>query len=319
VVGDVRDLTDHKKQLLEEIRERREYLQFLDGLREKYPRTLPAEYVFEKMLQKRARREDALPTGVEWWDEFAGPLRRGNVYVIAGYPGAGKTTLAINLAWGFARRGIPTWYYCLELMAEEVFEVLGGHIMKKAVLSDADETQAYAVIQPSGFRFFDPGGYMPWQKHLEVVSDNVRQQKIQVLFIDNFGFLARVGKNTYETENMLSSRIKGLAQELEIPIVLIHHLRKPESDEREPKPTAHAMRGSSAVLADASDAFVLHHPLSGDEIQSRQPVGYILSGKPRWGLGGLRYVRLEGSQRTYYPAVSSEFRDRKGGAMNYGG
>lgn len=289
----------------------RQYLWYLKKYRSEIESpALTAEKVYEKILLKRQRGIKHIPTGVDWWDEFAGPLRRGNTYVIAGYPGAGKTTLALNLAWSLAKACRKVWYYCLELAADETFEVLAGHIRSKAVINEQDETLAYSQIQGTGFRFYEPSGYMPWDNRLEEICDTVRKENVEVVFIDNLGFLVRTLKNSYETEQLASARIKGLAQELEIPIVVIHHLRKPENDQVEPEPNAHTMKGSGAIMADASDAFILHHPLDDTGRQSRHEVGYLLSGKPRWGMGGKRYVRLNGSARTYYPAAVVEYQKK---------
>jgi replicative DNA helicase len=250
-------------------------------------------------------------TGVDWWDSFAGPLRKGNVYIIAGYPGAGKTTLALNLAWSMALAGRKVWYYCLELDPEEVFEVLAGHILKDASVTEDMMAQAYAIVAPTGFRFYQPCGYMGWEEHLRSIGKAVSGSGIEVLFIDNLSFLTRVKSNTFEAENVVSAKIKSLAQQLRIPIVVLHHLRKPGDDQTEPEPNVHSMKGSGAILADASDAFILHHPMLDNGFNTRHPVGYLLSGKPRWGTGGKRYVRLEGSQRTYFPAGASEYSGKK--------
>jgi replicative DNA helicase len=287
---------------------RKEFIEISREFRKKFiSPALTAEEVYAKILAIESRPDRHILTGVDWWDEFAGPFRRGNTYVLAGYPGAGKSTLALNLAWGMAKLGRKVWYYCLELSAVEVFEVLAGHIQKNAYVTKADYTAAYAKVQGTGLRFFDPQGYMTWEEHLNQICDTVRKEEMDAVFIDNLGFLTRATKNTFEVENVASARIKGLAQELEIPIILLHHLRKPESDSVEPDPNVHSIKGSGAILADASDAFILHHPVSDVEKQTRHEVGYLLSGKPRWGKGGKKYVRLEGSTRSYFLDASSNY------------
>ena len=66
-------------------------------------------------------------------------------------------------------------------------------------------------------------------------------------------------------------------------------------------------RASGSILADASDAFILHHPLQEGGVQTRDPVGYLASGKARWRRGGKIYVQLDGATRTYSAAQSFDY------------
>ena len=307
------DIEQEKRQTLEEIRFRRDYLKTLDGLREKCSRALTAEYVWKKILLRREKGERAIGTDVYWWDEWAGPFRRSNMYCIAGYQGTGKTTLVGNLTWPMAKRGVEVWNYCLELTADESFEVLAGIILGKAVINESDEVAAYAEIDPSGYRFFEPERDLSWEQHITIIQKTVRAEKIDLVVVDNFSYLTSVAKNSYETERVAAKALKGLAQELEIPIIVIAHLRKPDRDDSEPKPTAHSVLGSGAISQASSDTFILHHPLEDSETNSRQPVGYILSGKPRWTMGGKRYIRFDGRRRKYEAATAGEYRVKSTG------
>ena len=275
---------------------------------------LKAEEVYEKILLKRSEGVREVFTGLDWWDGFAGPFRRGNTYVICGYAGVGKTTLAIQLAWNMALAGRRVWFYCLELSAAEVFEVLAGHISGCAVPSPEQECAAYAMIQTTGFRFYEPNSYKTWEKRLDEITTTTRKEELDVVFIDNLGYLTRTLRGSFEVEGVVSARIKSLSQELEIPIVTLHHLRKPDGDGVEFEPNGHAIKGSSAIIQDASDAFILHHPLNDFDAgyqQTRNQVGYLLSTKPRWGGGGVQFVRLEGAKRLYSTASREEYPKRK--------
>lgn len=306
------DIEQQKRETLKEIAFRRNYLKTLDGIRAKQPRALKAEYCYEKILLRKKSGEGAISTGVDWWDEWAGPFRRSNVYCVAGYQGTGKTTLVGNLTWPIAKRGKKAWNYCLELTADETFEVIAGIVMGKAVLSDEDMSVAYAIIEKSGYLFFEPERDLSWEEHIRIIQETVRSEQIDLVVIDNFSFLTSVSRNSYETERVAAKALKGLAQELEIPIIVVAHLRKPDRDDTEPKPTAHSVLGSGAITQIASDVFILHHPLEDSETNSRQPVGYILSGKPRWTMGGKRYVRYDGRRRRFDTATAKEYKGNGG-------
>ena len=287
----------------------RDFLATMKEYHEKFEsRALTAEQVYTgRLLRLEKGAGEPIFTGVWWWDEFVGPFRRGNSYLLSGYPGVGKTTLILNLLWEIAKTGRRVWYYCLELTAEEAMEVLIGIILKKAKLSEADWTLGYATIQSSPFLFFEPAEYLTWEQHLALIAKTVRKEKMELVVIDNLSFLTRVVRNQNEVEGVASAKIKSLSQELAIPIVLLHHLRKPDTDKGEPDPTPHTVRGSGLLLADASDSFILHHPLIEDEDGLRHEVGFLMSGKPRWGMGGKRYVCLERGTRKYDHATAMEY------------
>lgn len=74
------------------------------------------------LLQDRcAGKNDAIPTGWTRMDKILrGGLRGGQIFVIAGRPGAGKTAFALSLLSSLCSSGVPTGFISLEMSAEEV-------------------------------------------------------------------------------------------------------------------------------------------------------------------------------------------------------
>jgi replicative DNA helicase len=74
------------------------------------------------LLQDRcAGKNDAIPTGWTLMDKMLrGGLRGGQIFVIAGRPGAGKTAFALSLLSSLCSSGVPTGFISLEMSAEEV-------------------------------------------------------------------------------------------------------------------------------------------------------------------------------------------------------
>lgn len=275
--------------------------------------SITAEEAYQIVCDEKASGKVRIPT-IPIWDNLFGTLRPGNLYVIAGYPGVGKTSLALNMAWAIAQHD-KTWFCCLEMEPGEVLSMMAPIAATEISTDDSDAmlAAAYSIIQPTGMRFSRIPGSRDWRAMFKAIIRTTEREKFKVLFIDNFMYLTRATKDVLAVEGIVSMGLKQEAQRLGIPIVLLHHLRKPQDDGMEPEPGAHAMRGSGALHADASVVAILHHPLSkgeGERYATRDAVGYLAAGKNRWGGGGKRYIRLDGVRHTYSESYSGAYQHK---------
>lgn len=95
-----------------------------------------------------------LPTLVEGLDEILnGGFFEGGVYIFEGPPGAGKTTLANQIAYTLARRGSRTLY--VTMLAESHARMLQH--MEQQIFFDKQEVSA-KVFYVSGYRELEQGG-----------------------------------------------------------------------------------------------------------------------------------------------------------------
>jgi replicative DNA helicase len=282
----------------------------LADYQDKQSLSVTAEEAYQIICEEKAAGKKKIET-VPLWDDLFGPLRPGNLYVICGYPGVGKTSFALNMLWAIAQHD-KAWMCCLEMEPGEVLTMMAPIAAPEVPMGDEDAllATAYAKIQPTGMRFSRIPGSRDWKVMFKTIMRTTEMEKFKVLFIDNFMYLTRAPKDVLTVEGIVSMGLKQEAQRLGIPIVLLHHLRKPTEDGREPEPGAHAMRGSGALHADASVVAILHHPLTkgeGDMYATRDPVGYLAAGKNRWGGGGKRYVHLDGARHLYTSSISSQY------------
>ena len=275
--------------------------------------SITAEEAYRIVCDEKARGKVRIPT-IPIWDDLFGSLRPGNLYVIAGYPGVGKTSFALNMAWAIAQHS-KVWFCCLEMEPGEVLSMMAPIAAPEVSIDDPDAmlAAAYSVIQPTGMRFSRIPGSRDWRAMFKAIIRTTEREKFKVLFIDNFMYLTRATKDVLAVEGIVSMGLKQEAQRLGIPIVLLHHLRKPQDDGMEPEPGAHAMRGSGALHADASVVAILHHPLTkgeGERYATRDAVGYLSAGKNRWGGGGKRYIQLDGVRHTYSQSTSGAYQHK---------
>jgi hypothetical protein len=280
-------------------------------LSEARPFSTPHVMGYDEVFLSRMERlqsgdmEKGIRPGIRSIAELVGTLRPGNVYILSAYPKIGKTLLSINLAWNVARRGISTLFYCLEMVPEEVAESLLMHINQKDCLVQDDWDNGLGKVSSSGWLFGWNPRPMDWKGTLSIIRETVRDFGVRFLVIDNFHFLCRAETEVTAQEAIVSREIKTLAVELCIPVWLIVHPRKKDSQAAEERaPTFQDLKGSSALSADASAVLVLHRPIvgvdgGGDVEHPRSPLGILRTDASRFTKGGQRRIFFDAPHMTF--------------------
>lgn len=67
------------------------------------PQTPPNQ--IRQAIEAMGDKNRMMQTGMQFWDRLFGGLFREKLYVIAGHGGAGKSALAVNIAWNMAKGG----------------------------------------------------------------------------------------------------------------------------------------------------------------------------------------------------------------------
>lgn len=97
-----------------------------------------------------------------------------------------------------------------------------------------------AVIRFNGDQDFTLGN----DNDVETLIEYIKSEKIQLLIIDPLSWYHEADENTSREMGSIMRRIKRIAVETEINILLIHHHRKEQADAPNP---SHSIRGSSAI------------------------------------------------------------------------
>lgn len=274
------------------------------------PWVLTYDDVFMERSRRMAAGEQAgFRIGFRPLAELVGMFRPRNHYILAAYPKIGKTIMAMNIAWDFARRGIKSLFFCLEMSPEEVADPLLHHVYRTDTITEEHWGKGLGDVSRSGFLFARNRYGLGRAAILEGLREEVHVRGIQFLVIDNFHFLTRGAKDTTAEEASASLDIKTLADDLKIAILLIVHPRKADREER--MPTFQDLRGSAALAADASAVIVLHRPSiesenNGEMDATRSPLGFLRVDAHRFGSGGVRRVFFDTNTFTFREPTPEE-------------
>lgn len=158
---------------------------------------------------------DVFPTGLEMLDKaMKGGIRGGDLVIISGMSGHGKTSLAQTMTYWLTKRVIPCLWFSYEVSVQRLHE--------KFVEMGIDPH--YHAFAPKR----NQSGDLEWIE--QRIIEGVKKYMTQVIFIDHIDFLTPTTIKTSDNENIalkkVATELKQLAIKLNVVIVLMAHVRK---------------------------------------------------------------------------------------------
>lgn len=218
-------------------------------------------------------KPSGLSTGFGCIDRILGPMRPGQMIVIAARPGVGKTSLATCIAENLAiRRGLPVGFISLEMSHQELLAriVAGLAGVDKSRLDSGTASQGDLVslsgamdrARNAPIHIVDRPGQTVG-KIAATARRLVHGLGLRLLVIDYLGLIRpdNAKQRRYELVTDTSNALKVLAKELAIPVIVLSQLNR-EADKEDSPPRLIHLRDSGAIEQDA-DAVILLHTQDG--------------------------------------------------------
>ncbi|MFP4135599.1 MAG: replicative DNA helicase [Candidatus Acetothermia bacterium] len=258
-----------------------------------------------------------LSTGFPKLDEMSSGFQDGQLIVIAGRPGTGKTSFALSLVRNIAlREDAGVGLFSLEMTKEQLLErLLCGegrvnlHQLRGGFVPSGkwrDIATAAGKLQESTIVIDD----MPGNAILDVKAKARRmkaEHDIDLLVVDYLQLIeGRSNVNTREQEIAHISRsLKGIARELRIPVVALSQLNRSVERRESKKPRLSDLRESGAIEQDSDIvAFIYREDYyDGDEEETDSTVSKteLIIGKQRNGPLGTIDLSFHKGYASFYP------------------
>ena len=241
----------------------------------------PLSDVVRATLDDLERRQQArqagecigIPTGLQRLDALTGGWRGGQLVVLAGRPGMGKSATMLHFAHAAAASGIPVCVYSLEMPAGQ----LAGRML---VGSSGVDSGAFRTgnVDASGWTKIEKAGAtlsaMPifLNDSANFTIGAIRSQckamhrrgRCGMVVIDYLQLLDTSTRNpnsTREREIAAASRsAKLLAKELDVPVILLSQLSRKVEERTDKTPLLSDLRESGAIEQDADMVLFLDRP-----------------------------------------------------------
>jgi replicative DNA helicase len=255
------------------------------------------------VIEERSKRGDALPglsTGLRKLDELTLGLQAGELFIIAARPGMGKTALAIGIAHHVAQEGTPVFFFSAEMPSETLMirmfsgaTGIDSHQLRRGSLFGSSWASLARAAESIGSipLFIDDGSDLT-PTELRATARRLKgEHGIGLLVVDYMQLMKANGR--YETRERevaeISRTLKGIARELNIPVIGLSQLNRKIEDRPNKTPQLSDLRESGAIEQDADVIAFIYR----DEAQGTAEINIA---KHRNGPTGHITVRFSGTQ-----------------------
>jgi replicative DNA helicase len=228
---------------------------------------------FERLerIFREGKSITGIPTGYVELDKLTSGLQPSELLILAARPSQGKTALALNLMENIAiRGGHPVAMFSLEMSKESLLQRLvasvaqiDAHKFRTGHLSREDwrrMTESLGTISSAPLWIDDAGSISVLE--IGAKARRLKRDKgLSMLVVDYLQLITARGRfgNRQEEVASISRALKGLAKELQIPVLVLSQLtRAPERDERGPQLSD--LRESGAIEQDADVVMFIYRP-----------------------------------------------------------
>jgi len=229
---------------------------------------------FERLekIFREGKSITGIPTGYTELDKLTSGFQHSELLILAARPSQGKTALALNLTENIAlRAGQPVAFFSLEMSKESLLQRLvasvaqiDAHKFRTGHLSREDwkrMTEALGTIASAPLWIDDAGSISVLEIGAKARRLKRDKSGLAMVVVDYLQLITARGRfgNRQEEVSSISRSLKGLAKELQVPVLVLSQLtRAPERDERGPQLSD--LRESGAIEQDADVVMFIYRP-----------------------------------------------------------
>ncbi len=254
-------------------------------------------------LHSRKELVTGVPTGFTDLDEMTSGLQPSDLIIVAARPSMGKTSLVLNIAQHVGTKTAKTvGLFSLEMSKEQLFlrmltaeARIDAQRMRRGFLGEHDWgrlAQAIGTLSEAKI-FIDDSPSIGVLEMRAKCRRLAAEHHLDLVIIDYIQLMQ--GRGRFENRTLelasISRSMKGLAKELNVPIVVLSQLSRAPESRADHRPQLSDLRESGALEQDADVViFIYREDLYADKNQpaaENEGVAELIIGKQRNGPTGV--------------------------------
>ena len=225
---------------------------------------------------EKARERGSIITGVETGfttlDKWTAGLQPSNMIVVGGRTSMGKTSFALNIAMHVGlNEGVGILIFSMEMSRVELSERL---LCSQARIDSSDYRTGR--ISDEGFEkivnttgvlynapiFIDDTGDITMLEMRSKARQLLARENVGLIIVDYIQLMHIPGFREGRTQEVtrIARDLKVLAMELEVPVIAVSQLRRPQLTVTKKEPSLEELRESGAIEQNADVVLLLYRP-----------------------------------------------------------
>ena len=257
-----------------------------------------------------------IPSGFGDLDQILGGLQRSDLIVLAARPGLGKTALALSMARNAARYGATSAIFSVEMSRDQ----LGQRLLAAESNVDSYRLRQHLYSEQQEQRIVDATGvlsdlpiYIDDTPMLSVMDLRSKARRLHLergtdlIIVDYLQLMqgtdTRGNANRVQEVSEISRSLKGLARDLNVPVVALSQLSRAVENRPSHRPQLSDLRESGSIEQDADVVMFIYREdfnFTQEEWESRfvdkpypKDIAELIISKHRHGALGSLHLRFE--------------------------
>lgn len=290
----------------------------------------------EMLTNQEENYIDGIRTGFASIDKHTGGYKAGNLIVIGARPGMGKTSYVLRTVLENIKQNIPVGMISLEM---DIIELTARMValdtnfhLSQLLKKGFEKTSYFQTYLDNAYRMEKYPVYIDDSAKSDVI-DVISQARlwvrlfgIKLLVVDYLQLMVDgVKKNPVEEMTSISRKMKLLAKELQIPVILLSQLSREVEKRTDKRPRLSDLRESGAIEQDADIVKFIYRPqYYGFEITDNDMIANgtdseIIFAKYRAGSVGTACLKWIGDKTKFVDPTDKNDKKYFGDYMNNSG
>ncbi|UCG79017.1 MAG: replicative DNA helicase [Nitrospirota bacterium] len=262
---DPEELVDYAESRIFDISEKRITVSF-----EKMDALLGDTFKTIEELYSKKYAITGVPSGFNDLDKITTGFQNGDLVIIGGRPGMGKTAFCLNIAQNAAlQEKLPVAIFSLEMSKKQLaLRMLcsEARVDSNKVRTGFINKEDWPLLTRAAGDLSNAELYIDDSSYLSVLEMRAKARRLKkehglsLIIIDYIQLMkGREGLERREQEiSDISRSLKGLAKELDVPVIALSQLNRLVEQRRPPVPTLADLRESGAIEQDADVILFLY-------------------------------------------------------------